>query len=73
MFEMMHKDIHGAIERDLLHNAEMHRAYKVLKSRRKSETGNIPVFNGFMLAAYGVLKRLRNTADALVAPGRQGL
>lgn len=73
MFETMHSDIHNARERDLLHDAEMHRAYKVLRSRRKSETGNTPLFNGFTLAVYGVLKRLRNAADALAAPGRQGL
>jgi hypothetical protein len=72
MFETMHYDIHVAKEQDLLHTAEMHRAFRILKSGRKNERGNTPIFGSIRTIVYGMLRRLRNMPGEVFAPGHQG-
>jgi len=69
MFESMHYDIHLARERDLFHVAEMHKAFKILKSSRRDETGKTTLFGSLWLLTYGVIKRLRQLAATITAPG----
>ncbi|MBN1686677.1 MAG: hypothetical protein JW852_08480 [Spirochaetales bacterium] len=73
MLETMQYDVHLARERDLLRTAEMHKAFRMLKARRKKERSIAPVLGNLWLVAEGWFKNLRRVADSIISPGRHGV
>ncbi len=65
MFETMHFEVHAAREQDLLHTAETHRAFKLLKAGRKRGRTKSNLFGGFGLVV-DMLKVLRDTVYAIL-------
>jgi len=70
MLETMHYDIHLTKERDLLASAEMHRAYRLLKPRRKKDDRFSPAPGALWPVFFAGLKHLRHVAYRSLAHER---
>ena len=71
MRETVNYDIFLARQQDFTRAAEMQRAYRMLKARRKRESAFVTMLASLWLSVYGGLKHLRHAAGSVVAPGHR--